>query len=200
MSNSSLTGLEQVVVAVGELDAAVGRFRDLYRFPRPVRAVVPGIGTVASFPGHPLALATPDGSGWLADRLDRFRACPCTCLLATNDLDAPARRIHCGSPSRGRRVVWRSSRATSSTIDWVCSNEAVSTQHRLTATGVAIHRTDNRFRVPEICTVSACLCRRYVKPRERPFGLGYLAIVTRCGLILLLVLVECDTDRPESGS
>lgn len=83
-----LTGLGQVVVAVGELDATVRRFRDLYRFPQPVRAAVPGIGTVASFPGQPLALATPDGSGWLADRLDRFRECPCSCLLATDDLAA----------------------------------------------------------------------------------------------------------------
>jgi hypothetical protein len=34
-----------------------------------------------------------DDAGWIADRLDRFRPCPCAVLLATEDL-AAAREAH----------------------------------------------------------------------------------------------------------
>lgn len=109
VAGGPLTGIGQVVLAVRDLDAAVRTFADLYRAPRPVRDSVPGFGRVASFPGLPVALATPsdgdatdsdprDGAGWLADRLDRFRECPCACLLATDDLDAAREAFPLGEP------------------------------------------------------------------------------------------------------
>jgi len=81
----------------------VETFRDLYRFPQPVRDSVPGFGRVASFPGQPVALATPDTAGsaggtgtedggspgWLADGLEQFRECPCACLLGAVALQYP---------------------------------------------------------------------------------------------------------------
>jgi hypothetical protein len=70
-----------------ELDGAVRTFRDRYRFPEPVRESVASLGVVASFPGRSVALATPDETDWLTERLECFRACPCACLLATDDLD-----------------------------------------------------------------------------------------------------------------
>lgn len=83
-----LTGIGQVVVAVHDLEGRIRAFRDLYRLPKPIRESVECLGTVASFPGQPLALATPDGTGWLEDRLDRLPAGPCTVLLGTDDLTA----------------------------------------------------------------------------------------------------------------
>ncbi len=102
-----LTGVGQVVLAVRDLAAAVETFRGIYRFPQPVRDSVPGFGRVASFPGQPVALATPDTAGsaggtgtekggssaWLADRLEQFRECPCTCLLGVDDM-ATAREAY----------------------------------------------------------------------------------------------------------
>jgi len=88
VAGGPLTGIGQVVLGVHSLDASVGLFRESYRFPGPVREDVPGFGEVASFPGRPLALASGTSADWLADRLDRFRECPCSCLLATPDLDA----------------------------------------------------------------------------------------------------------------
>jgi hypothetical protein len=117
LADGPLTGIGQVVVAVDDLDAAAELFRDLYRYPRPVRESVPGVGAVASFPGQPLALATPDGDGcpdddrpdgdgWLADRLARFPAGPCICLLGTYDLEA-AREAY----PLGDLVSWPDGRA-----------------------------------------------------------------------------------------
>jgi hypothetical protein len=83
-----LTGIDQVVIAVRNLDEGIRTFRHLYRLPEPIRESVEGLGTVASFPGQPLALATPDGTDWLADRLDRLPEGPCTVLLGTDDVDA----------------------------------------------------------------------------------------------------------------
>jgi catechol 2,3-dioxygenase-like lactoylglutathione lyase family enzyme len=89
VAGGPLSGIGQVVLAAGDAEAAVETFRDRYRFPRPVRGTVPGFGEVASFPGQPVAVATPDDeTAWLADRLDRFRPGPCACLLATDDMAA----------------------------------------------------------------------------------------------------------------
>ena len=93
VAGGPLTGIGQVVLGVDDLDERAERLWEFYRLPRPIRASVDGFGTVASFPGAPLAVATPEGDGWLADRLDRFPDGPCSCLLATDDLDA-ARREH----------------------------------------------------------------------------------------------------------
>lgn len=88
VADGPLTGVGQVVLAVADVDAAVETFRGLYRTPTPVRATVSGLGRVASFPGQPLAVAEPNGTDWLDDRLDAFREGPCTCLFATDDLDS----------------------------------------------------------------------------------------------------------------
>ena len=83
-----LVGVGQVVLAVRDLDDGIALFRDVYRFPSPVRAEVEGFGAVTAFPGRPVALVTPDGEAWLEDRLDRFREGPCAVLLKTTDLAA----------------------------------------------------------------------------------------------------------------
>lgn len=97
VAGGPLTGIGQVVVAVADLEAAVRTFRDRYWFPKPVRTAVPGFGTVASIPGQPLAFATAD-DGWIADRLERFPDCPCSCLLGTDDLVAASEAHPLGEP------------------------------------------------------------------------------------------------------
>lgn len=88
VAGGPIVGLGQVVLAVDDLEQTVELFRESYRFPRPLADHVEPFGTVASFPGQPVALAEPDGDGWLADRLEHYPAGPCACLLATADLEA----------------------------------------------------------------------------------------------------------------
>jgi len=95
VTDGPITGIEQVVCAVHDPEVATELFRSLYSFPQPIGQSVPQFGHVSSFPGQPLALATPtedptpsNKQGWLEDRLDRYRECPCTYLLATDDMKA----------------------------------------------------------------------------------------------------------------
>ncbi|MFT4892120.1 MAG: catechol 2,3-dioxygenase-like lactoylglutathione lyase family enzyme [Halobacteriales archaeon] len=88
MEDGPLTGVAQVVIGVSDLEESIQTFRHLYRLPEPFRESVDGLGTVAAFPGQPLALAAPDETEWLADRLDRLPEGPCAVLLGTDDVDA----------------------------------------------------------------------------------------------------------------
>ena len=92
VADGPLTGVGQVVLGVSDLERAIETFRHCYRIPTPVRGSVPGFGTVAAVPGQPVAFAAPDDEGWLADRLERFPDGPCSCLLATDDLEAARER------------------------------------------------------------------------------------------------------------
>jgi len=88
VAGGPLTGVGQTVLATDSLERDIEVVRELYRLPKPIRASVSEFGTVASFPGEPLALAAPDGDSgdWLDERLDQFRPCPCAVLLATDDI------------------------------------------------------------------------------------------------------------------
>jgi len=110
VAGGPLTGIEEVVLGVRDLEAAVDLFRDCYRIPVPIRGGVPGFGTVATVPGYPIAFATPTSAadGWLADRLEEFPDGPCSCLLGTDDLEAATRRYPLGEPVEwpGGRVAF----------------------------------------------------------------------------------------------
>jgi hypothetical protein len=88
VAGGPLNGIGQVVLAVADPDGAIDTFRRTYDFPPPRRDRVDPFGTVASFPGQPVAIASPVDDGWLADRLEAFPPGPCACLLATDDLEA----------------------------------------------------------------------------------------------------------------
>lgn len=87
VTGGPITGIAGVVVAVDDVDRTVELFLERFRFPRHERATVDGFGEVASFPGEPLALVDGSTSNWIAGRVDRFGPGPCSCLLATDDLD-----------------------------------------------------------------------------------------------------------------
>ena len=90
VAGGPLTGVGETVLATDSLDRDIEVLRELYRLPKPIRASVSEFGTVASFPGEPVALAAPDDTegDWLDGRLRQFRPCPCTVLLGTADIDA----------------------------------------------------------------------------------------------------------------
>lgn len=117
VAGGPLSGIEEVILAVRDLDSSIEEFRRLFRLATPVRADVSGFGAeVASFPGEPLTLATPlvadeseYGSGRrLADRLDAYGEGPCACLLGVEDVNAVRKRYALGESVEwvGRRAAW----------------------------------------------------------------------------------------------
>lgn len=100
VAGGPLTGLGQVVLAAADRPAAIETFRRTYDLPEPREAEVAPFGSVASFPSQPVAIASAAEDGWLTDRLERFPPGPCTCLLATDDLEAVRARHPVTDPVR----------------------------------------------------------------------------------------------------
>ncbi|MFD1514062.1 VOC family protein [Halomarina rubra] len=104
---SAIRGVETVVLAVANLEAAIERFETAFDLRGVERGVPsPFDASVARFPGTPVALAEPTSDGWLADRLDRFGPLPVAYLLG---LDARADgRFDVGraAPFGDREVRW----------------------------------------------------------------------------------------------
>lgn len=92
-----LSGINQVVLGVSDIEERIALFTDLFGFPVPNRTAVPKFGTVASFPGQPVALATPTDSvqstDWLSKRLKEYPDGPCAVLLDTDDLAAADQQL-----------------------------------------------------------------------------------------------------------
>jgi hypothetical protein len=82
LTDTGLRGADTVVLGVGALDAAADRLRAAFDLPAPTRTTSDFLNaTVARFPEAPVAVATPDGNGWLADRLDAIGDAPCGYLF-----------------------------------------------------------------------------------------------------------------------
>ena len=87
-TTQDFTGVGQVVIAVGDLQAAVQRYRDAYGLPAPEQQDDAGFGArLASFAGTPVVLAAPlnasslNASSWLTARLANIGPGPCAFLL-----------------------------------------------------------------------------------------------------------------------
>jgi hypothetical protein len=98
-SAGRLTGVGAVILGVRDLDDAIGLFKRVYGLSEPtVREDAGGVG-YARFSGSPVILASA-GSGWLAERLDRFGPAPVGFLFESDDVDAAARRLGLSAPVR----------------------------------------------------------------------------------------------------
>ncbi len=77
------TGIVKVVVAVKDLDAAIGKYRRAYALPVPERQDDAEFGAkLAWFPGTPVVLAAPLGSeSWLEARIAKLGEAPCAFVL-----------------------------------------------------------------------------------------------------------------------
>lgn len=84
LTDTGLNGISTVVVSVSDRAAAVERFRAVFDLAKPAQFNSDQLGAaVASFPDAPVALAEPQGPGWLHERLDAVGQSPCAYLLAT---------------------------------------------------------------------------------------------------------------------
>lgn len=110
VKHSGLTGVEVVVLAVNDLQAAVGRFRRAFALAAPTVEEHKEFGAkLAYFPGTPVMLAEPlDNTSWLAERLVKFGESPVAYLLGTEHLAAATKRYSLSSETKwfGRNLAW----------------------------------------------------------------------------------------------
>ena len=101
-------GIENVVLAVNNLDTSIALFRKAYGWAAPLVETQKDFGKLAYFPGEPVILAAPAGGGWLSDRLAKFGETPVAYLLATRDFAAATKKYKLSGTKTwfGQRVAW----------------------------------------------------------------------------------------------
>ncbi|MGB9071366.1 MAG: VOC family protein [Terriglobales bacterium] len=101
-------GVENVVLGVNNLDAAIALFRKAYGWAEPLTETQKDFGKLAYFPGEPVILAAPLGDGWLAERLGKFGESPVAILLGTRDSAAAAKKYKLSGTKTwfGQKVGW----------------------------------------------------------------------------------------------
>ncbi len=108
VKDAPVFGLENVVLGVNNLDAAIALFRKAYGWAEPLTENQKDFGRLAYFPGEPVILADPSGGGWLADRISKFGEGPVAYLLGTRDFTAASKKykLNSGKPWFAQRVGW----------------------------------------------------------------------------------------------
>src|SRR5258708_36750277 len=76
-----VSGVENVVLGVNNLDASIALFRKAYGWADPITETQKDFGKLAYFPGEPMILAAPFNGGWLAHRLGHFVGTPGASLV-----------------------------------------------------------------------------------------------------------------------
>jgi hypothetical protein len=89
VSETSLTGIAFVIVAVEDLENASAEYEAAYGLSEPAQHEIPSLGgTAHHFPSTPIVLATPtDEESWLADRLETHGERPAAFLLGTDSVE-----------------------------------------------------------------------------------------------------------------
>lgn len=83
VKDAPLTGLENVVIGVNNLDAAVAMFRKAYGWAEPLMESQKEFGKMAYFPGEPVILAS--GGPIVSERTSKYGEGPVAILLGTRD-------------------------------------------------------------------------------------------------------------------
>jgi len=103
-----VSGIENVVLGVTNLDASIALFRKAYGWAEPLTETQKDFGKLAYFPGEPVILAAPSGGGWLAERLGKYGETPVAYLLATRDFAAATKKYKLSGAKTwfGQKVAW----------------------------------------------------------------------------------------------
>ncbi len=105
-TTSAFQGVAKVVIAVRDLEPAIGRFRRAYGLPAPRQQADRSFeAQLAHFDGTPVVLAAPSSAhSWLNARLEKFGEGPCAFILAAPN----ARALQAAAKTRwfGVDVGW----------------------------------------------------------------------------------------------
>jgi hypothetical protein len=107
VQGAPVSGVENIVIAVNNLDASVALFRKAYGWAEPLTENQKEWGKMAYFPGEPVILVTPNG-GWLSDRLAKYGESPVAILLAGRDFAGAVKKYRLSGNKTwfGQKVAW----------------------------------------------------------------------------------------------
>jgi hypothetical protein len=108
VAGAPVYGIENVVLAVSNLDASIALFRKAYGWSEPITETQKDFGKLAYFPGEPVILAAPAGGGWLGERLSKYGEIPVAYLLGTRDFPAASKKYKLSGTKTwfGQKVAW----------------------------------------------------------------------------------------------
>jgi hypothetical protein len=103
-----VSGVENVVIGVSNLDASIALFRRAYGWADPIIETQKDIGKLAYFPGEPVILAAPSGGGWLSEHIAKFGESPVAYLLNTRDFAGAVKKYKLAGNKTwfGQKVAW----------------------------------------------------------------------------------------------
>jgi len=108
VQGAPVTGVENVVIGVNNLDATMAMFRKAYGWAEPLVENQKDWGKMAYFPGEPVILVAPSGAGWLSDRLAKYGESPVAFLLAGRDFAGAVKKYRLSGNKTwfGQKVAW----------------------------------------------------------------------------------------------
>jgi len=108
VQGSPVSGVENVVIGVNNLDAAIALFRKAYGWAEPLTENQKEWGKMAYFPGEPVILVSPSGGGWISERLAKYGESPMAILLGTRDFAGATKKYRLSGTKTwfGQKVGW----------------------------------------------------------------------------------------------
>ena len=107
VKGAPVSGVENIVIAVSNLDASIAMFRKAYGWSEPLTENQRDWGKMAYFPGEPVILVAPSG-GWIAERISKFGESPVAILLAGRDFNGAIKKYKLSGQKAwfGQKVAW----------------------------------------------------------------------------------------------
>jgi len=107
VQGAPVAGVEDIVIAVSNLDASIATFRKAYGWSEPMTENQKDWGKMAYFPGEPVILVASSG-GWTSDRIGKFGESPVAILLASKDFAAAVKKYKLSGTKTwfGQKVAW----------------------------------------------------------------------------------------------
>ena len=107
VQGAPVAGVEDIVIAVSNLEAAIAAFRKAYGWSEPLMENQKEWGKMAYFPGEPVILVASSG-GWTSDRIGKFGESPVAILLASKDFAAAVKKYKLSGTKTwfGQKVAW----------------------------------------------------------------------------------------------
>lgn len=106
VQGAPVSGVENVIVGVSNLDSSVALFRKAYGWAEPIIESQKEWGKMAYFPGQPVILVS--GGGWISERIAKFGESPVAILLAARDFPAAVKKYKLGGTKTwfGQKMAW----------------------------------------------------------------------------------------------